>query len=141
MSSGGSTVITANYGRFRRRMTVLVVALVVLLIGGGIGLAVVLGTDDSTANDAVPDAELPELGPVDPVLAALGTAAPVPDADVLAERLTPLVTGSALGAGATAQVIDVATGDMPFEQRADAPGTPASAARSWLTRSPSACPA
>ncbi|RBY94097.1 D-alanyl-D-alanine carboxypeptidase/D-alanyl-D-alanine-endopeptidase [Blastococcus sp. TBT05-19] len=131
ISSGGSTVITANYGRFRRRMITAVVTLVLLLVGGGIALGVTLGRDDASGTDAapVPDARLPELGPVDPVLAGLSDDAPVPDADVLATRLTPLVTGSALGSGATAQVVDVASGEVLFDQQSDAPVTPASTAK------------
>ncbi|TFV49378.1 D-alanyl-D-alanine carboxypeptidase/D-alanyl-D-alanine-endopeptidase [Blastococcus sp. TF02A-35] len=131
ISSGGSTVITANYGRFRRRMTMAVIALVLLLVGGGVGLGVFMRGEDSPGTDAapVPDARLPELGDVEPVLAALGAEAPVPDPDVLTTRLTPLVTGSALGAGASAQVIDVATGEVLFDQQADAPVTPASTAK------------
>lgn len=127
MSSGGSTVITANYGRFRRRMIMAVVTVVLLLVGGGVGLAVLLGRDDPRGDAvAVEDADLPQLGPADPVLASLSGDAPVPTADVLATRLTPLVTGSALGGGATASVVDVATGEVLFEQEAAAPVTPAS---------------
>jgi D-alanyl-D-alanine carboxypeptidase/D-alanyl-D-alanine-endopeptidase (penicillin-binding protein 4) len=131
MSSGGSTVITANYGRFRRRMVLAAVALVALLVGGGIALGVGLGRDDSGGSDAAPvaDAQLPELGPVDPVLAGLADDAPVPDGGALDTRLTPLVTGPALGAGATAQVVDVATGEVLFDQAAGAPVTPASTAK------------
>ncbi|RBY96128.1 D-alanyl-D-alanine carboxypeptidase/D-alanyl-D-alanine-endopeptidase [Blastococcus sp. TF02-8] len=131
MTSGGSTVITANYGRFRRRMTIAVVALVLLLVGGGIGLGVSMGGDDAPGTEAapVPDAKLPELGPVKPVLAGLASDAPTPEADVLRSRLTPLVTGSALGSGASAQVVDVATGDVLFQQQPDAPVTPASTAK------------
>ncbi|MCA0144729.1 D-alanyl-D-alanine carboxypeptidase/D-alanyl-D-alanine-endopeptidase [Blastococcus sp. LR1] len=130
MSSGGSTVITANYGRFRRRMVLAAVTLVVLLVGGGIALGVGLGGDDA-GSDAAPvaDAQLPELGPVDPVLAGLADDAPVPDGGALETRLAPLVTGAALGSGATAQVVDVATGDVLFDQDADAPVTPASTAK------------
>ena len=128
MSSGGSTVVTANYGRFRRRMIMAVVTVVVLLIGGGVGLGVLLGRDDDPADDvvAVEGARLPELGPAEPVLASLPADAPVPDPDVLDTRLTPLVTGSALGTGATAKVVDVATGEVLFEHDADDPVTPAS---------------
>lgn len=112
-------------------MTMAVIALVLLLVGGGVGLGVFMRGEDSPGTDAapVPDARLPELGDVEPVLAALGAEAPVPDPDVLTTRLTPLVTGSALGAGASAQVIDVATGEVLFDQQADAPVTPASTAK------------
>ncbi|CCG01528.1 D-alanyl-D-alanine carboxypeptidase/D-alanyl-D-alanine-endopeptidase [Blastococcus saxobsidens] len=128
ISSSGSTVVTANYGRFRRRMALGIVALVLLLVGGGIGLGVLLGTDPGGAGDAaaVPGAELPRLGEAEPALAALSTDAPVPDPDVLSTLLTPIVTGPALGPGTTAQVVDVATGQVLFEQDAAAPLTPAS---------------
>ena len=128
MSSGGSTVVTANYGRFRRRMIMAVVTVVVLLIGGGVGLGVLLGRDDDPQDDAVAveDARLPDLGPAEPVLASLSSDAPVPDPDVLDTRLTPLVTGSALGTGATAKVVDVETGEVLFEHDAEEPVTPAS---------------
>ena len=131
ISSGGSTVVTGNYGRLRRRIVTGVVALVVLLVGGGIALGVALGGDGEPGTDAVavPDARLPELGPARPVLAALSDEAPVPDADVLATRLTPLVTSPSLGGGATTQVVDVASGEVLFERDAQAPITPASAAK------------
>ncbi|MDK3257301.1 D-alanyl-D-alanine carboxypeptidase/D-alanyl-D-alanine endopeptidase [Blastococcus capsensis] len=128
ISSSGSTVVTANYGRFRRRIALAAVALVVLLVGGGIGLGVLLGTDAGGTGDAVAvtDAELPQLGEAEPVLAALSTDAPAPDPDVLSALLTPIVTGPALGPGTTAQVVDVATGQVLFERDAAAPLTPAS---------------
>ena len=129
ISSGGSTIVTANYGRFRRRIVTAVVVLVVLLVGGGIGLVALGGDEQGGDPVAVPDARLPDLGPAQPVLAALPGDAPVPDGDVLATRLTPLVTGAALGGGATAQVVDVASGDVLFEREAQAPITPASAAK------------
>ncbi|MGY1884715.1 D-alanyl-D-alanine carboxypeptidase/D-alanyl-D-alanine-endopeptidase [Blastococcus sp. SYSU DS0753] len=130
ISSSGSTIVTANYGRFRRRMTIGVVVLVLLLAAGGVGLGVALGGD--TGRDgavAVPDAELPSLGEAEPVLAGLAADAPLPDPDVLAATLTPLVTGPPLGPGTTAQVIDVATGQVLYDQDAGAPLTPASTAK------------
>ncbi|MGY2083029.1 D-alanyl-D-alanine carboxypeptidase/D-alanyl-D-alanine endopeptidase [Blastococcus sp. SYSU DS0539] len=131
ISSSGSTIVTANYGRFRRRLAMGTVALVLVLVGGGVGLGVLLGTDAGADGAAVvvPDAQLPDLGAADPVLAALSADAPVPDADVLAATLGPLVTGPALGPGATAQVVDVATGQVLFDEDAAAPLTPASTAK------------
>ncbi|MCZ2858306.1 D-alanyl-D-alanine carboxypeptidase/D-alanyl-D-alanine endopeptidase [Blastococcus sp. VKM Ac-2987] len=108
-----------------------IVALVLVLAGGGIGLGVLLGTDAGPEGDAVavPDAQLPDLGAADPVLAALSADAPVPDAGVLSATLGPLTTGPALGPGTTAQVVDVATGEVLFDQDAAAPLTPASTAK------------
>jgi D-alanyl-D-alanine carboxypeptidase/D-alanyl-D-alanine-endopeptidase (penicillin-binding protein 4) len=146
ISSSGSTVVTANYGRFRRRMALGIVALVLVLVGGGIGLGVLLGTDPEPGTDAVavPDARLPELGQAESVLAGLSTDAPMPDPDVLAATLAPIVTGPGLGPGTTAQVVDVASGQVLFDQDAGAPLTPAStaklltAAAALLTLDPSA---
>ena len=131
ISSSGSTVVTANYGRFRRRMAMGIVAFLLLLVGGGIGLGALLGTDPGAGSDAgaVPGARLPQLGQADPVLAGLPTDAPVPAPDVLSARLSPIVTGPDLGPGTTAQVVDVATGQVLFDQDADAPLTPASTAK------------
>ncbi|MGY1828564.1 D-alanyl-D-alanine carboxypeptidase/D-alanyl-D-alanine endopeptidase [Blastococcus sp. SYSU DS0541] len=131
ISSSGSTIVTANYGRFRRRVTIGIVALVLLLAGGGVGLGVVLGPDAGAGGDAVavPDAVLPDLGAADPVLAGLSSDAPVPDPAVLEAALTPLVTGPPLGPGTTAQVVDVATGAVLYDRDAGAPLTPASTAK------------
>ncbi|MGY1914786.1 D-alanyl-D-alanine carboxypeptidase/D-alanyl-D-alanine endopeptidase [Blastococcus sp. SYSU DS0973] len=135
ISSSGSTIVTANYGRFRRRMAMGIVALVLLLAGGGVGLGVLLGPDAGSDGDAVavPDAQLPELGAVEPVLAALSADAPVPSPAVLEATLTPLVTGPALGPGTTAQVVDVATGQVLYDQDAAAPLTPASTVKLLTT--------
>jgi D-alanyl-D-alanine carboxypeptidase/D-alanyl-D-alanine-endopeptidase (penicillin-binding protein 4) len=43
--------------------------------------------------------------------------------------LTPLLGAPALGTGLSVQVVDVATGDVLFDQDADDPGTPASTAK------------
>ncbi|TYP84781.1 D-alanyl-D-alanine carboxypeptidase/D-alanyl-D-alanine endopeptidase [Blastococcus xanthinilyticus] len=131
ISSSGSTVVTANYGRLRRRLVTGVVLLVVLLVGGGVALGVLLGGDSDAGGDAVavPDAQLPQLGDAEPVLAGLGSDAPVPDPDVLAAALTPIATGPALGPGTTAQVVDVATGEVLYDLDATAPLTPASTAK------------
>ncbi|MCF6506236.1 D-alanyl-D-alanine carboxypeptidase/D-alanyl-D-alanine-endopeptidase [Blastococcus sp. MG754426] len=131
ISSSGSTIVTANYGRFRRRMITGIALLVTLLVGGGIGLGVFLGTDAGAGDDAVavPDAVLPDLGDAEPVLAALSADAPVPDPAALEAALTPLVTGPPLGPGTTAQVVDVATGEVLYDRDAGAPLTPASTAK------------
>ncbi|MCF6744102.1 D-alanyl-D-alanine carboxypeptidase/D-alanyl-D-alanine-endopeptidase [Blastococcus sp. KM273128] len=131
ISSSGSTIVTANYGRFRRRMITGIALLVTLLVGGGIGLGIFLGTDAGGEDGAiaVPDAVLPDLGEADPVLAALSADAPVPDAAALEAALTPLLSGPPLGPGTTAQVVDVATGEVLYDRDAGAPLTPASTAK------------
>ncbi|TKJ31958.1 D-alanyl-D-alanine carboxypeptidase/D-alanyl-D-alanine-endopeptidase [Blastococcus sp. CCUG 61487] len=131
IASTGSTIVTAKTGRFRRRIALGSIALVVLLVGGGIALFGGLGGDDTpeAVRVAVEDAELPELPDVTPVLASLDSAAPAPDPDVLAARLGPLLQAPGLGAGVSAEVIDVESGDVLLGLDADAPSTPASTAK------------
>jgi serine-type D-Ala-D-Ala carboxypeptidase/endopeptidase (penicillin-binding protein 4) len=93
----------------------------VLFTGGG-------GDDASTAV-AVADAKLPELGKATPVLASLATDAPAPDPAVLSNQLTPLLTSAGLGTGVSAEVIDVATGDVLLDLDAGDPAVPASTAK------------
>ncbi len=106
----------------------LVLALVLLLAGGGMALAGVFSGERGTGSGAVAVAEarLPELGEPAPVLASLSEDAPAPDPAVLAGQLAPLLTASALGSGVSAQVVDVATGDVLVDQGATEPVTPAS---------------
>jgi D-alanyl-D-alanine carboxypeptidase/D-alanyl-D-alanine-endopeptidase (penicillin-binding protein 4) len=127
ISSSGSTIVTANYSRFRRRIILGIVA-VVLVVAGGIASLVVThqGSGSPTAATTVPDAKLPTIGDPPPVLAALSTRAPEPDARRLAATLTPLVASAALGADAEAQVVDVATGEVLFDRNSGTPVTPAS---------------
>jgi serine-type D-Ala-D-Ala carboxypeptidase/endopeptidase (penicillin-binding protein 4) len=88
-------------------------------------------TDSGVPADAeqVPDAVLPELTDPDPVLASLSTEAPVPDPTVLSGVLTPLLADPALGSGLSAQVVDVATGEVLFDRDSADPSTPASTAK------------
>jgi D-alanyl-D-alanine carboxypeptidase/D-alanyl-D-alanine-endopeptidase (penicillin-binding protein 4) len=131
IASSGSTVITANYGRFRRRIALAVFGLVLLLIGGGIGVAVLGDRDDASGTGAVaiPEAELPHLGDAVPVLADLPTDAPAPDPTVLSGQLTPLLTAPGLGTGVSAEVVDVATGGVLLAVDANDPAVPASTAK------------
>lgn len=106
-----------------------VIGLVLLLIGGGVGIGLLVdggGGDDGAEAVAVPDAELPDLGEAAPVLASLGTDAPVPDPAVLSSRLTPLLTAAGLGTGVSAAVVDAATGQVLLDLDADDPAVPAS---------------
>ncbi|RBY83470.1 D-alanyl-D-alanine carboxypeptidase/D-alanyl-D-alanine-endopeptidase [Blastococcus sp. TF02A-30] len=131
IASSGSTVITANYGRFRKRLAMGVIALVLILVGGGIAVFGMGGGEDTSADGAVtvPDAELPELGEFSPVLASLSSDAPAPDPDTLAAVLGPLLQSPGLGSGASAEVVDVATGDVLLDLDADDPAIPASTAK------------
>jgi D-alanyl-D-alanine carboxypeptidase/D-alanyl-D-alanine-endopeptidase (penicillin-binding protein 4) len=128
IASSGSTIVTAKTGRFRRRLAMGAIGLVLLLLGGAVGLGVVRGNDGRGGSDAVaiPDANLPDLGSAVPVLAALSTNAPAPDPGVLTGQLTPLLTAPGLGAGVSAQVVDVASGDVLLDLDAADPATPAS---------------
>src|SRR4051794_32367814 len=130
-TAAAPVVITARTGRLKRRITVGILALVVAA-GGGIYGGTQLGGDDAPAGAEaveVPDAVLPELGPAAPVLAALASDAPVPDAATLSTRIGPLVNAPALGGGVSAEVVDVATGTTLFGQDPTSPSTPASTAK------------
>jgi D-alanyl-D-alanine carboxypeptidase/D-alanyl-D-alanine-endopeptidase (penicillin-binding protein 4) len=130
IASSGSTSVTPSYRRLRRRLLLTVLAVVV------VAALVVAGLFAWTGDDAADDgtgartaASLPEVGEPDPVLAALSTAAPAPDPDVLATRLTPLLAAPALLGGVSAEVVDVAGGQTLFDQESDDPVTPASTAK------------
>src|SRR5688500_17801062 len=119
-SSGSTIVVTAKTGRFRRRIAMGVIALVLLLIGGGMSLAGAFTGAGGAASDAVvvAEAKLPELAESQPVLASLSEDAPAPDPTALSVELTPLLAAPALGTGVSAQVLDVATGDVLLDQDA-----------------------
>jgi D-alanyl-D-alanine carboxypeptidase/D-alanyl-D-alanine-endopeptidase (penicillin-binding protein 4) len=109
----------------------LAIALVLLLVGGVAWVGGLLdgggeGTPDTVA---IPEAQLPDLGDAVPVLASLSADAPAPDPDVLAGQLAPLLGSAALGAGVSAEVVDVAGGDVLIGMDADDPATPASTAK------------
>ncbi|UOX99930.1 D-alanyl-D-alanine carboxypeptidase/D-alanyl-D-alanine endopeptidase [Blastococcus sp. PRF04-17] len=132
IASTGSTIVRAKTGRFRRRLAMGVVGLVLLLVGGVVGVGVLLGGNDDDGGSeavAIPEAELPELGDAVPVLASLSADAPAPDPAVLAGQLTPLLTAPGLGTGVSAQVVDVATGESLLDLDAADPATPASTAK------------
>jgi D-alanyl-D-alanine carboxypeptidase/D-alanyl-D-alanine-endopeptidase (penicillin-binding protein 4) len=131
IASSGSTVITANYGRFRRRMAMGIIALILLIVGGVVGVGRLLDDGAKAPDDvvAVPEAQLPELGDSAPVLASLATDAPAPDPATLSGQLTPLLQAPGLGSGVSAEVLDVATGDVLLDLDAADPATPASTAK------------
>jgi D-alanyl-D-alanine carboxypeptidase/D-alanyl-D-alanine-endopeptidase (penicillin-binding protein 4) len=134
ITSSGSTVVTANYGRFRKRMAMGVLGVVLVLVAAVVTVVTVVGGSDGSSGGgaqtvAVPDAVLPDLGEAHPVLAALASDAPKPSADALDSRLAPLLAAPALGADVKAEVRDVATGDVLLDHNGDAPATPASTAK------------
>src|SRR3954453_13720343 len=66
ITSSGSTVVTANYGRFRKRMAMGIIGALLVVIAVVVSLvAVVAGRDDASGGSAqtvaVPDAVLPQL--------------------------------------------------------------------------------
>jgi serine-type D-Ala-D-Ala carboxypeptidase/endopeptidase (penicillin-binding protein 4) len=133
ITSSGSTVVTANYGRFRKRMTMGVLGVVLVLVAAVVTVVTVVGGGDSDGGGAptvaVPDAVLPDLGEAHPVLAALSSDAPKPSAGALDSRLAPLLAAPALGGDVKAEVRDVATGAVLLDHNGDAPATPASTAK------------
>jgi D-alanyl-D-alanine carboxypeptidase/D-alanyl-D-alanine-endopeptidase (penicillin-binding protein 4) len=132
IASSGSTIVTAKTGRFRRRLAMGIIGLVLLLVGGIVGAGILLsggGDDGGTEAVAVPEADLPDLGDAVPVLASLSGDAPAPDPTVLASQVTPLLTAPGLGSGVSAEVVDVASGDVLLDLDAADPATPASTAK------------
>jgi serine-type D-Ala-D-Ala carboxypeptidase/endopeptidase (penicillin-binding protein 4) len=130
IASSGSATVTPKYSRFRRRLLLGLVVLLVV-VGAGVWFLVAPGSgDDGTAAEPdVAEARLPDVEAAAPVLAALGSEAPTPDADVLAAELEPLLASPALGAGVSASVVDVATGESLLDLDADTPAVPASTAK------------
>lgn len=133
IASSGSTIVTAKTGRFRRRLVIGVIGLVLLLVGGGLALSGLFTGGSATTGGqdavAVPEADLPDLGDAVPVLASLSSDAPAPSPDVLTAKLTPLLTASGLGSGVSAEVMDVASGKVLLDLDAADPATPASTAK------------
>jgi D-alanyl-D-alanine carboxypeptidase/D-alanyl-D-alanine-endopeptidase (penicillin-binding protein 4) len=131
IASSGSTIVTAKTGRFRRRLAMGILGLVLLLVAGVVGLGVLLtgGGGDSAEAVEVPEAQLPDLAAATPVLASLTANAPAPDPAVLSAQLTPLLTAPGLGAGVSAEIVDVVTGDVLLDMDAADPAVPASTAK------------
>ena len=126
----GPTTVTPSYRRLRRRLLIGLVVLV-LVAALAVGAAFVLGRGDdgAAADPAAPSAQLPEVAEPSPVLAALASDAPAPDPDTLAATLAPLLATPALAGGVSAEVVDVAGGEVLFDDGADRPVTPASTAK------------
>jgi D-alanyl-D-alanine carboxypeptidase/D-alanyl-D-alanine-endopeptidase (penicillin-binding protein 4) len=110
-----------------------IIGLVLLLVGGVVGIGILLrgggGEDGATEAVAIPEAQLPQLGEAVPVLASLSGDAPAPDPTALSGQITPLLTAPGLGTGVSAEVVDVATGDVLLDLDAADPATPASTAK------------
>jgi D-alanyl-D-alanine carboxypeptidase/D-alanyl-D-alanine-endopeptidase (penicillin-binding protein 4) len=131
IASSGSTIVTAKVGRFRRRIAMGAITLVLLLVGGVLSLTGRLDGGDGGGADriAVEDAQLPELGDLQPVLASLAEDAPAPDPAALTAQVAPLLGAAALGSGVSASVVDVVSGDVLLDQEAADPSMPASTAK------------
>jgi serine-type D-Ala-D-Ala carboxypeptidase/endopeptidase (penicillin-binding protein 4) len=128
IASSGSATVTPKYSRLRRRL-LLGALVVVLAVAAGVWFVLAPRGDGAVTEVAAAEARLPDVEPAAPVLAALSSQAPAPDATVLAGELAPLLASPALGAGVEAQVVDVASGEVLFDQNGDAPSTPASTAK------------
>jgi D-alanyl-D-alanine carboxypeptidase/D-alanyl-D-alanine-endopeptidase (penicillin-binding protein 4) len=128
IASSASTTVTPKYSRLRRR---LVLATLALLVAAAAVAWFVVGPDgiDTPTEVAAAEARLPDVEPAGPVLAALASEAPAPDAAVLAGELAPLLAAPALGTGVEARVVDVASGEVLLDQGSADPSTPASTAK------------
>jgi len=118
----------------RSTKVLLAVVLALALVAGGVVLVGWLtgrngGSTVAADAEQVPDAVLPELSDPGAVLTALSGDAPVPDPAALAATLTPLLAAAPLGSGLSAQVVDVATGQVLFDRDGADPSTPASTAK------------
>jgi D-alanyl-D-alanine carboxypeptidase/D-alanyl-D-alanine-endopeptidase (penicillin-binding protein 4) len=128
IASSASTTVTPKYSRLRRRLVLGTLALL-LVAAGGAWFAVAPDGDGAATEVAAAEARLPDVEPAGPVLAALSSEAPAPDAAVLAGELAPLLAAPALGAGVEARVVDVASGEVLLDQGSVDPSTPASTAK------------
>ena len=128
IASSASTTVTPKYSRLRRRLVLGTLALL-LVAAGGAWFAVAPDGDGAATEVATAEARLPDVEPAGPVLAALSSEAPAPDAAVLAGELAPLLATPALGAGVEARVVDVASGEVLLDQGSEDPSTPASTAK------------
>ena len=128
IASSASTTVTPKYSRLRRRLVLGTLALL-LVAAGGAWFAVAPDGDGAATEVAAAEARLPDVEPAGPVLAALSSEAPAPEAAVLAGELAPLLAAPALGAGVEARVVDVASGEVLLDQGSGDPSTPASTAK------------
>jgi serine-type D-Ala-D-Ala carboxypeptidase/endopeptidase (penicillin-binding protein 4) len=128
IASSASTTVTPKYSRLRRRLVLGTLALL-LVVAGGAWFAVAPDGDGAATEVAAAEARLPDVEPAGPVLAALSSGAPAPEAAVLAGELAPLLAAPALGAGVEARVVDVASGEVLLDQGSEDPSTPASTAK------------
>src|SRR3954466_11272507 len=106
IASSGSATVTPKYSRFRRRLVLGTLA-VLLVVAAVVWFVVAPGSSDDgpPAETGVAGARLPDVQAAAPVLAALGSEAPVPDGDALTADLDPLLASPALGTGVGAEVV------------------------------------
>ncbi|WP_051683846.1 D-alanyl-D-alanine carboxypeptidase/D-alanyl-D-alanine-endopeptidase [Blastococcus sp. URHD0036] len=132
IASSGSTTVTPKYSRFRRRLVLALLALVVVIALAAVWAVRSTGGDDAaeqSGDTGVAGAQLPDVGEAAPVLAALSADAPAPDPAALDAALAPALDSSALGAAPAAVVVDVATGDVLLDRDGERPAVPASTAK------------
>ncbi|WP_244274123.1 D-alanyl-D-alanine carboxypeptidase/D-alanyl-D-alanine endopeptidase [Geodermatophilus obscurus] len=104
--------------------------MLVLIAALTTGAVLFLGRDGGTGPDAAgTSARLPAVGEPAPVLASLSSDASAPDPDALAATLAPLLAAPPLAGGLSAEVVDVASGDVLLDDGADRQVTPASTAK------------
>ncbi|SFO13111.1 D-alanyl-D-alanine carboxypeptidase / D-alanyl-D-alanine-endopeptidase (penicillin-binding protein 4) [Geodermatophilus obscurus] len=129
IAPNGSTTVRPSYRRLRRRVLLGLVVLV-LIAALTTGAVLFLGRDGGTGPDAAgTSARLPAVGEPAPVLASLSSDASAPDPDALAATLAPLLAAPPLAGGLSAEVVDVASGDVLLDDGADRQVTPASTAK------------
>ncbi len=129
IAPNGSTTVRPSYRRLRRRLLFGLLALVLVAVLT-VAAVLFLGRDDGPGPDAAgTSARLPEVGEPAPVLASLSSDAPAPDPDAVAATLAPLLAAPALAGGVSAEVVDVASGDVLLDDGADRQVTPASTAK------------
>jgi D-alanyl-D-alanine carboxypeptidase/D-alanyl-D-alanine-endopeptidase (penicillin-binding protein 4) len=128
IASSGSATVTPKYSRLRRRLLLGALALL-LVVAAGVWFVVAPRGDRTATEVAAAEARLPDVEPAGPVLAALSSQAPAPDATVLAGELAPLLAAPALGPGVEARVVDVSSGGVLLDQNSQVPSTPASTAK------------
>ena len=111
-------------------MTLLALLVVLLLVGGVMALAGVFSGAGTSGSDAVAvdEASCPSWA-TPPRSSPPSPRTRRPPTPVLTAELAPLLAAPALGAGASAHVVDVADGTVLLDQDGAAPATPASTAK------------
>ena len=132
ITSSGSTIVTAKTGRFRRRLAMGIIGLVLLLVGGGVGAGVLLtGRSPTTAprRSPSPRPSCPSSATPSPCWPPSPTDAPGTRPRRPRQPAHPAAHRARPRRGVSAEVVDVATGEVLLDLDADDPATPASTAK------------